>query len=259
MKEEGQVKIGLGMVVCILLIFALTVACGGLYYFGFVDKKETTVATSSTLNSQVEKKDGIEEKVETTSVTEEKKVGKIDESKEWVYSEFKKEKIDIPHININSSDVEKINKDIDEQYKNARENYNTGHVPVDYKSYLNGEILSLVIITHGENDCIYYKVYNVNTNTGKPVSNLELLYSNDMLETEYLEKIKSVYEADTKEYLERHQKEGVFDGLFLGELKDQSCSINTPMYLDEEGKINVVAKVCSFAGAAYYYHLLKVE
>ena len=257
MKEEGQVKIGLGMVVCILLIFALTIACGGLYYFGFVDKKETTVATSSTLNSEVEKKDGVEEKAETTSETEEKKVGKIDESKEWVYDIKNSNDNNLPYINIDSESIKQINKDISEIYKDVKEEH--GDFGISYEYFINDNILSLLIHRGYTNDYVEYKTYNIDMTTGKPVSNLELLYSKNILENEYIEKVKNAYEADTSEYLKNHKSEGVFDELFLGELKDQSCSINTPMYLDEEGKINVVAKVCSFAGAAYYYHLLKVE
>ena len=38
-----------------------------------------------------------------------------------------------------------------------------------------------------------------------------------------------------------------------------NCNINSPMFLDENGGINLIAKIYSMVGASHYYHVIKIE
>lgn len=101
-----------------------------------------------------------------------------------------------PIINLNSSDVNSINIDIEQNYIEPNEPYVFGS---EYDYYLNNEILSLVISNHFDSAVNTYDVYNININTGKVVSNEEILKSKNISEKTFLSKLPEYYEKKFSE------------------------------------------------------------
>ena len=82
----------------------------------------------------------------------------------------------VPYINIDSNDAKKANKEIYELYENLIKKFNENlkdeiwFTLVEYKTYTNDNIISVVITTEssGTGPTIYdYYTYNFNLNNGK--------------------------------------------------------------------------------------------
>ena len=119
--------------------------------------------------------------INTTGVT------KIDSGKDLVYTLYEKEEISenkydinikIPYINISNDSVEKFNKQINEIFVAKAENIIAGGVnntiyDVEYMSYINTNILSLVIkstLKEGNNpQRVIVQTYNYNLSTNEVI------------------------------------------------------------------------------------------
>lgn len=101
-----------------------------------------------------------------------------------------------PIINLDSFDVNNINIDIQQNYIEPTEYTYTKSM---FEYYQNNEILSLVITTAYDTGGYSYDVYNININTGKVVSNEEILKSKNISEKTFLSKLPEYYE---KKFLE---------------------------------------------------------
>ena len=199
----------------------------------------------------------------------------------------------IPFVNINSEDVKKINEDIKKlndslvkEYENNLIN-NEYYVKSNYTYVINNNILSLVIIITRNNESNQeyneYKTYNINLDTKKKMTYLELLNSLtikeldkkitkkniETLETEAIkEKTLELIELNNIETKEEYteeiedkktntvtktikQKDVLFSGLTLDEWIT-SCTNdylvskkenNNIYFIDNEGYLNIVVKV----------------
>ena len=198
-----------------------------------------------------------------------------------------------PYVNINSEDVKKINEDIKKlndslvkEYENNLIN-NEYYVKSNYTYVINNNILSLVIIITRNNESNQeyneYKTYNINLDTKKKMTYLELLNSLtikeidkkmtkkniETLETEAIkEKTLELIEINNIETKEEYteeiedkktktvtktikQKDVLFSGLTLDEWIT-SCTNdylvskkenNNIYFIDNEGYLNIVVKV----------------
>lgn len=109
----------------------------------------------------------------------------------------------IPQIYLNSNDeneelsddVKKINneilqdweKTIEEMEKSQELNY--VKEGLNYTSYYNDNIMTLILITHTEDGSIIMKTYNIDTETGKQISNEELIQRYNFSEEEVKAKV----------------------------------------------------------------------
>lgn len=132
-------------------------------------------------------------------------ITKVESNNDLIFTLYKKEevvdnkysmKIDIPYINISNFTVERINKEIDSIFAekardiilNATNNtiYN-----VDYMSYVNSNILSLVIrstLKEGNNpQRVIIQTYNYNLSTNEPI-NIQQMMEIKGLNAENVEK-----------------------------------------------------------------------
>lgn len=108
-----------------------------------------------------------------------------------------------PIINLNSPDVNSINIDIEQNYIEPNEPYYFGS---EYDYYLNNEILSLVISNHSDSAFDSYNVYNININTGKVVSNEDILKSKNISEKTFLSKLPEYYEKKFSEIWRQYER-----------------------------------------------------
>ena len=103
-----------------------------------------------------------------------------------------------PIINLSGSpEIDDINTKVKSEFAEEDDEYCRS----EYNYYLNNEILSLVI-TQYTTSSYYYEVYNINVNTGKVVSNGDLLKSKNIDEKNFLSKLKECYKS---KFLEVHR------------------------------------------------------
>lgn len=193
----------------------------------------------------------------------------------------------IPKININSDEVDRINKEINDKIiSQAKEcvtslekNESVGLYKVNYLYYINNNILSIVINLDYDSDVVGYYVYNINTTTGAKVTNEEILKIKKMTDTQFSEKLSSAAkikfinkygskdtymdnlkysEALEESELKRH--ESMYTTQYNQTISISNCKIdNNKIYLSDNQNLNVVAKIYSLAGADEYEHILNLD
>ena len=194
----------------------------------------------------------------TTVTTEEaKKVAKkLDSSKELVYTyESRKSKkndkysysFQIPYVNINSDYAEEINKEIKRKYSNldqlvkwAKEAPADETSFVSYKTYINNNILSLVIIESGGHPDIHY-VYNIDIYTGKKITNADLLDIKNISETKFINKVEELC-TNAINKLYKNVDYGDKDDC-LARTLEKNANMKIQMFLDNNNKINIIPDI----------------
>ena len=180
-------------------------------------------------------------------------------------------KYDVPKINLKSDNINAINNEIYKKYvtdiiepleKDAQEGLGITCIAIDYKYYINFNILSLVIRwqSHAAG-AESFSVYNININTGETVSNKEIIAKKKLTENQYLKELKENYKKACETYNKASLQPNnqYYESVLEYTLADENCNINVPMFLDEDGNINVIAYIGSVSGASGYEHILNTR
>lgn len=160
--------------VAIFFLFILLLSFVGLVVYGLINKKDNNPVPN----------------IPNTTTTTVPSSLKIDSTKEWVYiaeysyevesdnftdlydTPFNVKDIIAPYINIDSSDAEETNKQIKELFYQVINEYNVAFTnkeatsTLNYESYLNGDILSVVLEHLDASQESDYYTYNFNIKTG---------------------------------------------------------------------------------------------
>ena len=154
----------------------------------------------------------------------------LDESKDIIYTLPNQS---YPIINISGSpEVEYINEEIKGIYEEYDDEYNHK----EYNYYLSNDIVSLVISIEDNTGFVNYDVYNINTNTGKTVSNSELLEIKQIDETTFLNKLKECYK---NKFIEIHkifqgiENDPLYEDGYNKNISNDNCNMKQPMFLDQ--------------------------
>lgn len=248
-KNPNKSKIIIGILVVVTII---AIIIGIL-----LSSKKTNNNENSPVNS-------VEQKIENQSK-------KIDETKLWVYdANYNEEATDkkksnqystkkdliMPYININSSDAEKVNKEIKSVFDNLYSGFGDEGIVYssNYKFYENGNILSIVIVTNEiiinggatELDCY---TYNFNLDTLKQIGIEEISPKCGFKSAnEALSKIRE-WENKQVDYIEKNPAmvaatfEGVEDGKY---------------FIDEKGKLNFIYATLA-GGKSYVFTVVEKD
>ena len=193
----------------------------------------------------------------------------LDDNKDIVYTSFSKHSnegsYDIPFINIDSATVKDINTKIQQEYENMNNDPPYWNVRYDY--YINNKILSLVIGNTAHTGGTSYSVYNIGINSGKTASNTDLLKSRNMDKTTFLNKLLELYKNKFIEVNGTKENRNMTEDLIEFYEKQYNETISTdnynmliPMFLDANGRINVIAKIYNtMAGANSYYYIINAD
>jgi hypothetical protein len=202
---------------------------------------------------------------------------KIDKEKPYIYN---KETFDpcegedflimMPYINLDFPHLRQINKELNEKFQLYKsrvvydEDYCISSMDVsNFKWFENNGVISLVI--DDTDICVpcghltpEYTIYNINVETGKLLSNKELLGVKDITEEAFITKVKQVID----DYYEQDFGD---DSGYDDELQDewQECkrlaknyvNIDLPIFLNEENKLVIVIYIFGIADA-YKYELI---
>ena len=197
MEGKGNKKTKIVIAILVLLVLVLG---GYIVYEKVLDNKVDEPVKTEKKKVKIEKK---EEKTQNI---------KLDKNKEYIYdanyllnSEYK-----MPYININSSDAIQVNGYLEGRYNSYMEHYKICskenipcHIALDYKQYLNNNIISVVIRYNESYTSVpdsQFLIYNFDLSTGKLMT-----YS------DVLNKLKITKESATNKFKEKIRKYDVIN------------------------------------------------
>lgn len=139
---------------------------------------------------------------------------------------------------------------------------------ITYRWFLSEDFLSLLVSIEAEPDFgsgNQYIVYNISTSTGLEVTNDIVYIQKNLLQQEYLEKVKqalgSCYWGDltlSNEIFRDTSYVDIFNQQYEKTVSDANIGDAIP-YISETGHLCVIAKIYSMAGSEYYYENINLE
>lgn len=218
-------------------------------------------------NAELKNTEDAKNKIQSAKMI--KDIKRIDNTKGLVYSERQYETdnyanvidktfhnyYEYPAINIDSEDVKAINTEIKEKYGFTQEQeaelFFMELEVITYDYYINGNILSLVVM-QGGNDSTWTSSYNVDLTTGKRIPNEELLGRKQMSSSEKFD-VDKIKEA-LKEYsIKEIDKSTTEMKTIIGQYWDESYEVEVTKLKEEVNKnletldnvyINAEGKLC---------------
>lgn len=204
----------------------------------------------------------------TKETTEKETVSlKKDSTKPLVYDDGKYKYCKVPIININSTDADKLNKDIEDYVDKMGENGYGEYYNLDYDFFENNDILSVKIIIRTEGSSRYYHTSNINIKTGKKVTNSELLKLKNIKEEDLSDKLFKVYEKDLEnndslEDAKRlHKYDDEFTSIYDGtkNIIESNKVDDFDMYLNSKGELCVITRVYLIAGPETNFYSFNLD
>ena len=212
--------------------------------------------------------------VKNETIQEEDEIKLLDEDKDLVYDYYNKKiagnEYRIPAINLDYSNIESINKEIANLVeKELKEIENVRELPegaisrTDYRWYQNKNILSVVFFIEGYHVDDYY-VYNIDVYTGEEITNKDLLAAEKIDEDEFPEMCSEAVEDYYETYLyskDIAESAGtVYDDAKRKSIDEDNFKVSkTDMFIGEDGKVYIIAKVTTIAGAGYNNFVINIE
>ena len=199
---------------------------------------------------------------ETTKVEEDNTpevVKKIDESQGKIYD--KTETIGgwsqkVPIINLTTKAVTKLNSDVEAKYKDGPSN---GYYIV-YYYYMYIGMVSLILDYRYTNGTHKYEVYNVNSETGKMMSNEDLCTKLKVSKNDFLTRAKSAYKAKFEELFKNVDKNSSpYKTALEATLKNADNALSDPMFINLEAQFAVYAKIVNVSNGSEEYHLVEFK
>ncbi|MBR5227223.1 MAG: hypothetical protein IKV94_01105 [Clostridia bacterium] len=243
---------GLIILIVLLLITVITL-CGAILYLELGTDKQI----GQTSNGGDSTNDDLSSITHVNTPV--KEIKKVDDTKDLVYLSYSKTTGSyshyLPAVNIDSTYANSINEEITNIFSN---NENYADYNLNYFSYLNDNILSLVV-TSEINNYISYKVYNIDVYTGNKVENTDIIGTKNVSENTYLENLKT---ASKNAFIQKYPSEMSEDAWYIQMLNKTEASenntIDLPVYLDENGDIWTIVKIYSLAGPESFNVAVKV-
>ena len=186
-------------------------------------------------------------------------------------------KFRIPKINIDSSYVSEINKELNDKLtssaKKIMESTEYGALlEADYEYYENNDILSVIAWGKYEGGVSNYYVYNINKKNGLKITSEEILKTKNMDKVTFENKLSNSLGIEFKnsfgEYFNWIQSQSgsaedtknFYEKQYNLTIYSNNCKLeNQKIYLGDNGKIFVVGKIYNLAGGEYSYHIIDLE
>jgi hypothetical protein len=131
---------------------------------------------------------------------------------------------------------------------------------VSWKSYWSGSWVFLVVKEESDWEFDDYTVFCYDFETGKQVTNEEVLKSLGVSQQEFLdamgEAAEVFYQDFYREIPEEERENFGYNQQLAWTLSDENLNLDLMMYLDEKGALAVITPIGSLAGASWYYHVL---
>lgn len=172
----------------------------------------------------------------------------------------------IPHIYPFSEDAVKVEAQIfddifpfvEENYESYQDKTSAIWISLDWKAYLNQDVLSIVVQLDTDHDWTDYRVYNLDLKTGEQLDDVALAAKLGMDKTAYLEKAAAC--AD-REFVERFGQDQ--DSEFYQQQREENKSADNledaRLFLGEKGEPMLMFPLISMVGAHDYPTIVPLE
>lgn len=166
-------------------------------------------------------------------------------------------------FNVNSKAAKKCNKQLynyyNRFYKNDYDAYVNGYSMIYYISgstYKNGNILSIKqkVTAPSRRE---YKAYNINKKTGKKVTIANLYKKYGYTKKSFYKALKNKQIKKTKAIIKSSPVLEEYADEMITYAKSKESRKGLQAYLDSHGKLCVVAKINTYAGAGIYQYVFK--
>lgn len=174
----------------------------------------------------------------------------------------------VPYININSDDAKKVNQEIYRLYKDLINKFNENlkeqiwFTLVEYKTYTNDNIISIVITTEsaGTAPAIYnHHTYSFNLETGKLLSYndaYKIVGFNEVIITD------KVTQAVTNALRKHYYNSDDFDSYNNKSINNYNTSVSNntiKFFIDENKKLNIIVILEYPAGPGQFDTIITIE
>ena len=182
----------------------------------------------------------------------------------------------VPFININSDDAKKVNKSLEKLYITTAKSFDLNatydengplsRFVLNYKFYINNDILSVAIVDGGQATYIWlfnYYTYNFDLKTGKLLTYKDIYTKVGIKENEIENKVEQVIINKQKEimkdddYFETNFE--TFKNESITNYKNSIYNNTLQYYLDENNKLSIITTFSVPAGSGEYDYNIKIN
>ncbi len=217
------------------------------------DTKEKTETKETTSTETKEKADILKEEAATKE-----EVKKIDESKGKIYDVSMEVKpgytTKVPIINLTTKAATRINAEVEKKYREANGYY------IVYYYYMYIGMISVILDYRYNSGAHTYEVYNVSSETGKEMTNEDLLTKLKVSKDDFLARAKNAYKAKFEEIHKDIDKNSeAYKKALDKTLKNAENALNEAMFINLEAEFAVYAKIAQVSGASDIYSLVEFK
>ncbi len=129
---------------------------------------------------------------------------------------------------------------------------------VDYQIHINEQLISLVCEVDNDWGQRFYHVVNYDAGAYSEVTRAQLLQRFGLTEEGYLSRARDAMEA----YFPAHYANIPHDAFYTDRhdlsVAEQNFREDCQLFVNDSGKLCMIVKIYSFAGADYYYHIMEL-
>lgn len=155
----------------------------------------------------------------------------------------------LPHFNINSTDANKLNAEIDNTFAEMVTDISDVE-SIEYDKNINGNILSLCIkISMTYNDVVEYITKNIDISTGNEVSNRDLITMANISEEDLLQSVRNTILQRLNEHLSQVSVSyEQAEDMLKSALSEFCYNIDKPMYINSAKHLVVIPHFMDIVG-----------
>jgi hypothetical protein len=125
---------------------------------------------------------------------------------------------------------------------------------VDYTIHLNGELISIVAVVKTDWGFDNYYVYRFDAASRTIIDRSALLSRFGMTEEDFLALAAGTVEAYFQQNYSNVPRDDFWADRYEKSTARENFTNDCQLYVDDDGKLCMIARLYSFAGADYYYH-----
>lgn len=129
---------------------------------------------------------------------------------------------------------------------------------VDYQIHINEQLVSLVCEVDNDWGQRFYHVVNFDAGSYTEVTRAELLQRYGLTEEVFLSKAKDSMEAYFTANFANIPHDSFYTDRHDQSVAEQNFGKDCQLFVDDGGKLSMIVKIYSFAGADYYYHIMEL-
>lgn len=129
---------------------------------------------------------------------------------------------------------------------------------VDYQIHINEQLISLVCEVDNDWGQSFYHVVNFDAGSNSEVTRLQLLQRFGLTEESFLARARETMEAYFTDNFVNIPHDAFYADRHDESVAEQNFQKDCQLFADDSGRLCMIVKIYSFAGADYYYHIMEL-